>query len=79
MLLQTKTVTEVTVYMNGDSPCADQFSVNESDTVMYGWATLMAAMGKENKVKAIKMFRSTFDCGLREAKAFVEDAMRSNY
>ena len=77
MYLKTKTVTQVEVYMNGDSASIDTFEVEESDAVMYGWADLMCAMGNENKVKAIKMFRSEFSCGLREAKAFVEDAMRN--
>jgi ribosomal protein L7/L12 len=83
MYLKTKTITEVQVYMNGDNSEVDIFTVEESSDVMYGWAGLMAAMGRENKIRAIKMFRAQFDdvgsarVGLREAKAFVEDAMRN--
>jgi ribosomal protein L7/L12 len=77
MYLKTKTITEVQVWMNGDTSQVDTFTVEESSEVMNGWAHLMCAMGHENKVNAIKMFRAEFDCGLREAKAFVEDAMRN--
>jgi ribosomal protein L7/L12 len=83
MYLQTKTITKVEVYMNAEDNDPDTFEVAESTDVMFAWASLMSVMGKENKIKAIKFFRSTFDgiddsrIGLREAKAFVEDAMRN--
>ena len=75
MYLTTKTMTQVEVFMN-DADVPDTFIVEASEPVMFGWADLMAAWGQENKIAAIKHFRSHFGCGFAEAKAFVEDAMR---
>ena len=76
MYIKEKRITEIQVYMNG-SDDVDTFTVAESEAVINAWASFVAVIGHVNKIKAIKMVRNEFDCGLRESKAFVEDAMRN--
>jgi len=51
------------------------FGVGFSEGYVTTWYYFVAELGKLNKVHAIKLIRSEFDCGLKEAKDFVEDAM----
>lgn len=83
MYMNQKSVTYVECFMGStheyiaDEPTS--FSVDCTENVLAGWAALMAAWGSENKVEAIRHFRAHFEgVGLREAKAFVEDAIRNS-
>ena len=77
MYLREKTITNVVVYMDGrDEP--EDYDLDRQEVEMEIWANFMAELGRLNKIKAIKMFRSEFGVGLRESKAFVDDAMRNH-
>ena len=75
MIIEHKTI--VKVHMNGceyDAP--DSFETDLSPAAIHSAYVFCGNAGSENKVRAIKAMRTYFDIGLREAKAFVEDAIR---
>ena len=76
MVIRERTVTCIEMYQNNDTTI---FDVTLTQEEVHIWADWAGRMGKINKVRAIKMIRTEFgNCGLREAKWFVEDAMNEN-
>jgi len=53
------------------------FDTDRSPEYVELFYSFAAKLGKLDKIKAIKLIRWEFDCGLREAKYFVEDAMEN--
>ena len=76
MVIRERTVTCIEMYKNGDTMV---FDVPLTQAEVHIWANWARDMGAINKVAAIKMIRTVFsNPGLREAKWFVEDAMRES-
>ena len=72
MYVSTQTVITVPAHIDENIEIVTRLNKEEVEM----WADVARLIGGFNKVKAIKLIRSEFNCGLKEAKYFVEDAMR---
>ena len=73
MLIRQRTITTISLF-NAKGTITFDVPVTEAEVDI--WVLWAGRMGTINKVYAIKMIRSEFgNCGLREAKHFVEHAI----